>query len=129
MATAGRGAARTGAAAGAVAALLEVAGAPAEATPVTVGTATAGWASLTAAAAASTTFSADARPACASALGATGNPPACAHCGTVITTAVLTTATADQTAPRTCRPRLAIFYDGARGMVSFMQIPTPLRSP
>jgi hypothetical protein len=36
---------------------------------------------------------------------------------------------ANPACPPSCRPRRAIGYDGPRGMLSFVQIPTPLRSP
>jgi hypothetical protein len=68
-------------------------------------------------------------PAWANAFGTTGSPPALAPCGAASATDATTAAAADQSAPETCRPRLAIVYDGPRGMLSFVQIPTPLRSP
>ncbi|HTU95560.1 MAG TPA: hypothetical protein VMF14_06935 [Solirubrobacteraceae bacterium] len=85
---------------------------------MTAGTVTAGaagavgWAALTAVVAASTAFWAAVIPAWASAAGDTGNSPACARWGRVIATAAIRTATAVQSAPRMCRPRLAIVYDG-----------------
>jgi hypothetical protein len=68
-------------------------------------------------------------PAWTNALGATGSSPAVALCGAVSAADATTATAADQSAPETCRPRLAIVYDGPRGMLSFVQIPTPLRSP
>jgi len=96
---------------------------------VAAGTATAGEAALTAAVARSTACCASARPAWASAPGSTGTPSARARGGMAISATAIRSAIANQRAPPTCRPRLAIVYEGPRGMLSFTQIPTPLRSP
>jgi hypothetical protein len=99
------------------------------AVPATAGDDTAGTATPPALAAASTARWAADRPAWTSELGLTVVTSARASWGSAHASAAVALAIATRHAPRSRRPRLTIAYDGPRGLVSFAQFPTPIRSP
>ena len=99
------------------------------AVPATAGDDTAGTATPPALAAASTARWAADRPAWTIELGLTVVTSARASWGSAHASAAVAIAIATRHAPRSRRPRLTIAYDGPRGLVSFAQFPTPIRSP